>query len=66
MIVRIDHAHLQGHFQNCARVLIVEIQDDVVDVATDGVDENASIFVVRELSHDNVGLVDAWIVEQLL
>ena len=66
MIVRVDHAHLQGHLEDRARVLVVQVQDDIEDVAADGIDQHAAIFVVRELSNENVGLIDAWIVEKLL
>ena len=66
MIIRVDHAHLQCHLKDRACVLIVQVQDDIEYVASDGIDQNAAIFVVRKLSNENIGLIDAWIVEKLL
>ena len=66
MIIGADHAHLQGHFQHRSRVGIVQIQDDVGDVASDGVDQHTAIFVVCELPDEDISLIDTWIVEQFL
>lgn len=63
MVLRADHAHLQGHFQYRARIEIVEVQDDVDDLSSDGVGEHTAISVMRELPNDNIGLIDAGIVE---
>ena len=63
MIVRIDHSHLQGHFQDCARIGIVEIENDIVYVSADRIDENAAIFVVCKLSNENIRLIETWIVQ---
>jgi hypothetical protein len=63
MIVRIDHSHLQGHFEDYTTVGIVQIENDIENVSSDRIDENAAIFVVRELSNKNIRLIETWIVE---
>ena len=63
MIVGIDHSHLQGHFQDRSGIGIVEIEDDIKDISSDRIDQNAAILVVCKLSNKNIRLIDTGIVQ---
>lgn len=51
MVIGVDHAHLQGHFQDDLSIGIVQIENDIEDIASNRIDQNTSFFVVGELSN---------------